>query len=359
MSALTYEMVLRTVCDYMQFRNYTEKSIETTVIYLKFFDEYMRLVKKEKDYREVTEGDHAAFLEYWEKRSRRGIKKETLHEYGLSLKRVYAILEEEEKVLQNPFGDIQGARIARTIRDRIFTVREMNDILASMDDPSPLGFRDRCIVETFYGTGIRGRELCGLDLSDFLKEEKMLLIRNGKGKKDRLVPVGDSLYTLLNRWVRDCRPKFIRRSMEKRSRIKFLFLNVHGGPITFDALKVIFRKVKEGFPKENDTDLSKLSSHVLRHTFATHMVERGADIREVQMLLGHKSIDATQIYLNFTTGQLREVYEKFHPFENDLFFDVVERERYVMAWDEEREKKAGPALREAALQKLAGKTSVR
>jgi integrase/recombinase XerD len=334
MNILTYEMVLTVCGEYMKFRNYAKSSIQVVALTLRFFNEYMTKQKKEKDYREVDEGDFYAFLEYWEKRSV-GIKKETLNGYGMNLKRAFAILEEEEKIMQNPFSEIETVKISRTIRDKIFTVKEMEEILNSIDTTSPMGFRDRTIFETLYGTGIRARELANLDLADFLKEDKMIFIRNGKGKKDRIVPLGNTAFNYITEWIKAHRPKYVRRSMEKRSHIKHLFLNSYGGPVNQDVLKSIIRRIKDNMPPEKGVDITKLCAHVLRHTYATHLIEAGADIREVQLLLGHKSIDATEIYLNFTTAHLKDVYEKFHPLENELFFDAVARESYILDWKKE------------------------
>lgn len=339
MNILSYEMVLTVCGEYMKFRNYATSSIHTTAVTLRHFNEYMTKRKKKgtrpPDYRDVEESDFYGFLEYWEKRSV-GIKKETLTDYGMTLKRAFAILEEEEKIMQNPFSEIEKVKISRTIRDKIFTVKEMEEILNSIDTASPMGFRDRVIFETLYGTGIRARELFNLDLVDFLKEDKMIFIRNGKGKKDRIVPLGNTAFNYITEWIKAHRPKYVRRSMVKRSHIKYLFLNVYGGPLSPDSLKSIFRKVKDNMPPEKGIDITKLSPHVLRHTYATHLIEAGADIREVQLLLGHKTIDATEIYLNFTTAHLKDVYEKFHPLENELFFDAVARESYILDWKKKK-----------------------
>jgi site-specific recombinase XerD len=339
MSVLTYEMILSVVSERMKLRNYAESSIRSISEIFSYFNEYMTKAKlkgKPVDYRDVSEPDFYAFLEYWERRASKkskGIKKETLKDYGFHIRRVFAILEEEEKIIQNPFNDVEISKARRTIRDKIFTVKEMEEILESIDTGSLLGMRDRVIFETLYATGIRARELYNLEVSDFFKEDKMLFIRNGKGKKDRIVPLGNTILEYLNLWLKKYRPGFVNRRKEKQSGAKYLFLNIYGGQINGDSLNVIFKKVRKKFQETpSDINIRKLSPHVLRHTFATHLIEAGADIREVQLLLGHRSIKATEIYLNFTTAHLKEVYEKNHPLENELYFDVNEREKYIFDW---------------------------
>jgi site-specific recombinase XerD len=242
------------------------------------------------------------------------------------IKRAFAVLEDEDLIFQNPFAGINPGKYTRNIRDKVFSVQEMLKILESIDINHAAGFRDRCVFEVLYGTGIRSRELIHLELEDFLKDDRMLFIRNGKGKKDRIVPLGDRVFEYLSLWEKEYRPKFAAWSMCKTARSGRLILTVKGGPLAASSLTGIFRHVKLSLP---GLELKCLSPHALRHTFATHMLEGGADIREVQLILGHKSIDSTQIYLNFAPAYLKEVYEKHHPLENELYFDVESRESYI------------------------------
>jgi integrase/recombinase XerD len=212
----------------------------------------------------------------------------------------------------------------KPLRDAVLTEVEMNGVLSLMNEDTPLCIRDRTIIELLYATGIRRKELIGLDLSDYLRDEKILFIRQGKGKKDRIIPLGEKISRYLSRYIKETRRDFLRR---KNLKEKALFLTKYGKRFSRNALEIIFEKLKERAVKEKIlSEKTILSPHVIRHTFATHLIQRGADLREVQLLLGHASVESTEIYLNLSTTHLREIYEKYHPLENELFFDVKGRE---------------------------------
>jgi integrase/recombinase XerD len=310
----------------MKYLNYAESSIDETLWVLKRFDNYLRL-NGLKDYREVSEKDYYGYMEYAGKIAKHGIRDNTLNTYGVRLKRVFIILEEEEKILINPFADIEILKERRNIRDMVLSETEMREVLESIDINDPHGFRNRTIFEVLYGTGIRAREIINLELRDFLKEEKMLFIRNGKGKKDRIIPLGPSVIEYLTKYLKYTRRKFVK----KGRRAEYIFLSQRGGKITTDGLEAIFTAVRKNCPVQKH-----FSPHVIRHSFATHLINAGADIRDVQMLLGHAMIKSTEVYLNLATAHLKEVYEKYHPLENELFFDVYGRESYVLNWPKKR-----------------------
>jgi integrase/recombinase XerD len=318
MSVLSFIEVDAVIAEAMKYRNYTGVSIKSYRIHLKMFERYLQW-KGIFDYREVKEHDYYDFLDYEEKKSRRGVKRETLGKYGITLKSIFALLEEEEKILQSPFAGIEATKNIKRIRELTLTEEEMERFLSSFEMDTPAGVRNRVILETFYGTGIRARELMNLDVPDFLKEERMLFIRNGKGQKDRIVPLGPNVYEYLKRYLSQVRPKLARRK-----RIRALFLGIYGERLGRRILQRLFEaaRKKSGIPKH-------VTPHVMRHSFATHLINAGADIREVQLLLGHANISSTEIYVNLATSRLKEVYEKYHPLENELFFDVRARESHV------------------------------
>ena len=164
----------------------------------------------------------------------------------------------------------------------------------------------------------------------------MLFIRNGKGKKDRVLPLGETAVRYLSEYIKKIRPKKAIQPIRKYRTGK-LFLGNFGKALSTGGLSGIIRKIKEvqGFTKQ-------IYPHIIRHSFATHLLNAGADIREVQLLLGHTSLDSTQIYLNLSTAYLKEIYRKYHPLENELYFDVLSRESYVFEWklvDKKRGKK--------------------
>jgi len=326
MAGLAFVEAEAVVMEAMKYRNYTEASIESYRIHIKMFDRYLRH-KKIRDYRDVKEADYYGFLEFAERRSKRGIKRETLSKYGITIKGIFALLEAEEKIIQSPFAGIVPAKTVRRIRDLTLTEEEMERFLSCVEMDRPVGVRNRVVLETFYGTGIRARELMKLDVSDFLKEERMLFVRNGKGQKDRIVPLGPNVYEYLKRYLSQARPKMVRR---KKLKEKALFLGKFGERMGHRILDRLFdyTRKKSGIKKH-------VTPHVMRHSFATHLINAGADIREVQLLLGHANISSTEIYINLASSRLKEVYEKYHPLENELFFDVKARESYIFEWDKD------------------------
>lgn len=324
MNELDNQTVKTIILENLTYRNYSKSTIERMLDILKRFNDYLKK-RKVRDYREVRLNDLYGFKDYIETNTKRGIKKETALSYIFTVKRIFELLEEEEKIIESPFHDLEMRGKRRTVRDRVLSEKEMRDFLNSIPLGDPLDFRNRTILELFYGTGIRARELVNLEITDVYLEEKMIFVKNGKGKKDRILPVGDVVLEYLTRYIKSIRPKFVRRWLKNDS--KALFLNINGVKLNYNGVENMLLKLRKKLKIEK-----QVSPHVIRHSFATHLINSGADIREVQLLLGHTSIDSTQIYLNFSTSQLKEVYRKFHPLENELYFDAISRESHIFEW---------------------------
>ena len=332
MGQLTFETVLMVVTEHLTYGNYSQATIKSVFYALRRLDGYLSGIGK-ADYRDVNQTDIYDFGKYLLKKE--GNRKETFFRYGARLKQAFLILEKEEMILISPFNDISDIKLRKIIRDKVLTEKETKVFLESIDGTTPCGFRNRTIFEVFYGTGIRLKELLNLELSDFLREEKMLFIRNGKGKKDRILPLGKNIAESLIRYLKETRPKLVNRRLDKKTRTQYLFVGLNGVKFTAHGLEKVVRNLRKGIgltdgvsnDQERISDIfRKVSPHVIRHSFATHLINAGADIREVQLLLGHKCIDSTEVYLNLAAARLKEVYEKFHPLENELYFDVMARE---------------------------------
>jgi integrase/recombinase XerD len=184
---------------------------------------------------------------------------------------------------------------------KFLTVAEAEDLLKAPDDKKPRGVRDRAMLEVLYGSGLRVSELAGLKQAEINLEEGFLVCR-GKGGKERIVPLGSSSCRAIQRYLGEVRPMFDTHGREE------LFLSRRGRPFTRQGVWKLLRQhaVAAGLS-------AKISPHVLRHTFATHLLERGADLRSVQLMLGHSQITTTQIYTHVTRERLRRVYDKYHP----------------------------------------------
>jgi integrase/recombinase XerD len=184
---------------------------------------------------------------------------------------------------------------------KFLTVAEAASLLQAPDESKPQGLRDRAMLEVLYGSGLRVSELAALKLAEINLDDGFLVCR-GKGGKERIVPLGRSSCRAVGRYLAEARPLFDRSEREE------LFLSRRGRPFTRQGLWKLLRR------HAGTAGLAaKISPHVLRHSFATHMLERGADLRSVQLMLGHSQITTTQIYTHVSRERLRRVYDKFHP----------------------------------------------
>jgi len=184
---------------------------------------------------------------------------------------------------------------------KFLTVGEVETLLQAPDEKKARGVRDRAMLEVLYGAGLRVSELATLRLAEINLEDGFLVCR-GKGGKERIVPLGRSACGAVRRYLDEVRPLVDPGGRED------LFLSRRGGPFTRQGIWKLLRQYagKAGLS-------AKISPHVLRHSFATHLLERGADLRSVQLMLGHSQITTTQIYTHVSRERLRRVYDKFHP----------------------------------------------
>jgi integrase/recombinase XerC len=202
----------------------------------------------------------------------------------------------------NPAKALRNPRKSRKL-PHFLTTEEVGKLLDAPKGNTPGAVRDRAILETFYSAGLRVSELVGLNDGDFDFAAGIVRIR-GKGKRERLAPIGSYAARALKRWleIRTLSPR------EKTGRDAPVFTNKFGTRLTTRSVA----RMLEKHIKENGLD-TRTSPHTLRHSFATHLLDRGADIRSVQELLGHKSLVTTQIYTHVSTANLRAAYEKAHP----------------------------------------------
>ena len=205
----------------------------------------------------------------------------------------------------DPSEDVTAPRVPQGI-PKALTEPEVEALLGAVTGDGPAALRDRAILETLYATGLRISELVGLDLGAIDLEEGFLRAF-GKGAKERIVPVGHTASAAIEAWL-PTRAALLARTRRDRSDPDALFLNPRGGRLTRQGCW----KIVSGYGLRAGLG-GRLSPHVLRHSCATHMVDRGADLRVVQELLGHASVSTTQIYTKVTQSRLRAVYEAAHP----------------------------------------------
>jgi integrase/recombinase XerD len=218
-----------------------------------------------------------------------------------ALRTYYGFLLAEGAVDSDPSDRLESPRATRKLPE-FLSLEETTRLLEAPDPSKPLYWRDRAILEFLYAAGVRVSELVELPLSGLELDEGFATVL-GKGSKERLVPVGAPARRALGRYLRDVRP-----SLDKGGGKGRVFLNGRGRPLRREA---VWKIVREAARRAGIT--KKVSPHTLRHTFATHLVEGGADLAAVQELLGHVDISTTQIYTHLDRDYLRDVHRRFHP----------------------------------------------
>ena len=242
--------------------------------------------------------EHALFL-YLAWLRKRGHSGRSLARHISSLRGFFSHAFEERTVRNNPALFLDHPKLPGLLPE-VLNEREMDAILALPDMREKLGVRDRCMLEILYGAGLRVSELCTLRILD-LDAQRGVLRVFGKGAKERLVPLHGTAVSLLCGYMRDWRPAFFPKE-------DTLFLNRSGTGLSRVALWKIVRKyaLRAGIRRA-------ISPHTFRHSFATHLLEGGADLRSVQLLLGHADISATEIYTHVQSGRLLRIHNAYHP----------------------------------------------
>lgn len=223
----------------------------------------------------------------------------------VSLRGLYRFLVREGRVSSDPTAGLGVPKLPRTLPKAI-SLEDVQRLIAG-PDTSSLGRRDKALLEVLYGAGLRISELAALDVDDLDLEDGSLLVRAGKGNKSRVVPLGRPGRGAVRDYLTVTRPELVKRS-KSSSDWAALFLNARGGRLSRQGCW----KILKGHARTAGLE-AKVSPHTLRHSFATHMLDAGADIRAVQELLGHASLATTQVYTLVSNQRLREVYLTSHP----------------------------------------------
>lgn len=245
--------------------------------------------------------DRFAVLQLLSSMQNRGRSTETVARMVSSLRQFFAYLKRSEKVAANPMKLVQLPKGRRKL-PTVLSEAEVDRLLAVPDTSRPLGIRDRAMWELMYATGLRVSELVNLKLTELHLSMRLIQPR-GKGDKERIIPVGDVAVEWVQRYLSSVRPRLL-----KKQRSAFVFLNAHGRQLTRQG---VWKKLKQDVISAGIT--KDVTPHTLRHSFATHLLEHGADLRVVQELLGHADIATTQIYTHVSKSRLTAVYRQYHP----------------------------------------------
>lgn len=263
--------------------------------------QYLSFLQKQKiaDWQEVDRFTVVIFLQELKEGGRSNA---TIARMITSLRRFHQFLRQERYTDHDPMQHIDSPKKQQKLPDTL-SLGEVEKLLATPDTNETLGLRDRAILEVMYATGLRVSELINLKLND-IHLEMGLLQTLGKGDKERIVPLGEIAIKWVRRYLAEARPYLTRKNLEE----PHLFVNNHGSGLSrqgiWKNLKAIVQKA--GIYKT-------VTPHTLRHSFATHLLENGADLRTVQELLGHADISTTQIYTHITKKRMTDVYKQYFP----------------------------------------------
>ncbi len=244
------------------------------------------------------------WLFYYRRKDGRPLTVRTQHARLVCVRSFFRWLVRERYLLSNPASDLVLPKLPMKLPLDGFRPDEVEQILRVPDVRDPLGVRDRAILETLYSTGVRRSELSAFDLWDVNTEKGWVSVRQGKGRKDRVVPIGDRALAWVARYVEDVRPQFVLHADEWA-----LFLAAEGGRLTADGLG---NRVSQ-LIKASGVRPRYGSCHLFRHAMATAMLDNGADIRYLQEILGHARLDTTQLYTKVSIEKLKEIHSATHP----------------------------------------------
>ena len=246
----------------------------------------------------VASGDIEAYLAW---RFAHRTQPRSAARYTSALKRFYRYLLRENLVAADPTLNLDSPRLPRSL-PKTLTEADVERLLDSADVHTPLGLRDRAMLETLYATGLRVSELVGLKLTAVNLNDGVLRV-TGKGNKDRLVPLGEEAVGWLTRYQAEARPLLLEKNLSDA-----VFVTARGGGMTRQAFWYLIKRraLAAGITRP-------LSPHTLRHAFATHLLNHGADLRVVQMLLGHSDISTTQIYTHVARERMKQLHAQHHP----------------------------------------------
>ncbi len=280
-------------------RNFSENTL----------DAYIRDIKKLKDYAVEDLANvgpdtigYENLQEYIFNLSKQKFSERSQARWISSIKAFFKFLLEDEFREDNPAALLEGPKLGLYLPDTL-SLQDINKIIAAIEVNTELGKRNHCIIEVLYGCGLRVSELIDLKISNINFKEQYIKV-NGKGNKTRFVPLADYTAELLETYIKEVRSK----SKINKKYEDTLFLNSRG---TSMSRVIVFLIIKELTDKAGVS--KKISPHTFRHSFATHLLQNGADLRYIQEMLGHSSITTTEIYTHLKTEELRDVILSYHP----------------------------------------------
>ena len=291
--------------DWMAVRNYSQRTIGNRNAYLDYFCAW----SFERELRHPSQITvpilelYQRYLFYYRKRDGEPLGVQSQKQALVAVRMFFKWLSRKRIIQYNPTADIVMPKQGRPLPKSIFSIKEVEAVLSQPDIETPLGLRDRAMMETFYSTGLRRMEIISLHVSDVDFDRRLVFVREGKGRVDRYVPLGERAEKWIKKYIREARPR-----LDRNGRCKALFLTRNGKPLSPTRLSDIVRENIEA------ACISKGGAcHMFRHVFATSLIENGVSIHHVQAMMGHVDISTTQIYSHVSIKRLQEEHQKAHP----------------------------------------------
>ena len=276
-------------------------SLNTIESYQRDLNKYFRFLRQKYPNQDFLVLGKSAVLSYLVKLHQEKLSGKSIARNLVTIRVFYKFLILHNFINENPAHDIDSPKTWRTL-PKVLTLDEVDQLLGQTDLSTKQGIRDRAIMELLYASGLRISELTSLKTQDIQFDMGYLKVL-GKGAKERIVPFGDASKSMMQRYLDE-----VRQGWDPQHQVPIFFLSRQRKKLTRQSVWLMIKKyaMKAALSKN-------ISPHILRHSFATHLLERGADLRAVQMMLGHADISTTQIYTHVDKERLREVYKKFHP----------------------------------------------
>ena len=291
--------------EWLAVKGYADDTINRRDVGLRRFIEWTdeRALTQPQDITKPILERYQRHLYYYRKPDGKPLTLGTQHSLLAPVKTFFKWLTQENHLLYNPASELMLPKQPKRLPLDILSVDEVESVLAMPDHTTPSGLRDRAILETLYSTGLRRMELPALKIHDIDLHRAIVVVREGKGRRDRVIPIGERALAWVEKYVTESRPKLLLHQHEEA-----LFLNDYGEPLPRDMLA---RKVKH-YMKQAGVKKTG-SCHLFRHAMATHMLDNGADTRFIQAMLGHADLATTQIYTHVSIEKLREIHAATHP----------------------------------------------
>jgi integrase/recombinase XerD len=292
-------------CGWLEARNYSSQTIRGRRHYLVFFVQWCaeRGLEAPSEVTKPVIEQYQKLLFNYRKKGGEPLTFRSQHSQLLPLRAFFKWLARQNYILYNPASDIDLPRLDKPLPRNTLSAAEVETVLATIDPREPTGIRDRTIIETLYSTGIRRKELINLQRYDIYFERGTVFIREGKGGKDRVVPIGERAIAWVRKYMYEVRPQY---STMPDSGV--LFLNDHGEKYSADRMTEHVRELVDKAEM-----VKKGSCHMFRHTCATLMLDGGADIRFIQQQLGHADLKTTETYTRVTISKLKAIHTATHP----------------------------------------------